>query len=175
MSLSALLLLAGVLGCKAEAADDPPAATDNSSEGLTWPEGESRGMQHILDALKTQERALDRREKSIEAREAELRRVEEELEGRLTELETLRVEIEALLDEGDEERQRRVRALVKMTESMRSAQAAALLSELDPDLAVEVLDEMNPAKAGKALASMDPPRAARLAEDLTLPTLQRTP
>ena len=84
-------------------------------------------------------------------------------------------QIETLLDEGDEERQRRVRGLVKMTESMRSAQAAALLSELDQDLAVEVLDKMNPAKAGKALASMEPNKAAKLAEGLTLPTLQRLP
>ena len=52
---------------------------------------------------------------------------------------------------------------------MRDAQAAPLLSETSPELAVEVLRRMSPAKAGKALAKMDPSKAADLAELLAAP------
>jgi flagellar motility protein MotE (MotC chaperone) len=143
---------------------DPPAATKASSQ--------SPGLQQLADALETRERSLERREATLEAREAELRQVETELQAQVGELETLRGEIQTLLEQADGEREERVQALVKMTESMRSKDAAALLAEVDPDLAVEVLDRMNRTKAGKALAAMPPPTAAALAEDLTRPPLE---
>ena len=96
-----------------------------------------------------------------------------ELKGRIEELESLREELQVLMSEGDAQRNERVEALIKMTESMRSAQAAAVLEEMDQDLAVEVLDGMNRGKAGKALAAMPPAKAAELAEALTLTPLQQ--
>ncbi len=151
------LLLA--LGCQ------PAQATSSGLDGVS---PTSPGMNEVLDALEARERALDRREKSIEDRETELREVEDELQARLEELEAVRTEIQVLLDEGDQAREERVLALIKMTESMRSKQAAVFLTELDEDLAVEVLDGMNRTKAGKALALMQPAKAAKLAESLTL-------
>lgn len=148
--------------------------------GQTWggpsqaatPSAQSPGLQQLADALETRERALERREATLQAREAELRQVEVELQGQVVELEALRAEIQVLLEQADGEREARVQALVKMTESMRSKDAAALLAEVDPDLAVEVLDRMNRTKAGKALAAMPAPTAAALAEDLTRPPLE---
>jgi len=153
-----VLLLLG-LGCQSAQA---------TSAGLDGVSATSPGMGEVLDALESRERALDRREKSIEDREAELREVEDELQARLEELEAVRTEIQLLLDGGDEARQERILALIKMTESMRSKQAAVFLAELDHDLAVEVLEGMNRTKAGKALALMAPQTAAKLAESLTL-------
>ncbi|MCP4804262.1 MAG: hypothetical protein GY913_23370 [Proteobacteria bacterium] len=168
-----MLLLTLWLGCSAEAANADEASTEGSVAATPWPEGDSRGMQEIISSLQSRERALERREKTVEAREEELRQVEEELEARIAELETLRTDIGLLLDDGDEERQRRVKAVIKMTETMRSGDAGVFVSELDDGLAVEVLDGMNPTKAGKVLASMEPAKAASLAEQLTLPTLQQ--
>jgi len=160
-----MILLMLALGC-AEA-----EATPSGLEGevtCTTP-----GMNQLLDALDSRERAMDRREQSIDARESELRAVEEELKGRIEELENLRTELQTLMSEGDAQRNERVEALIKMTESMRGAQAAAVLEEMDQDLAVEVLDGMNRGKAGKALAAMPPAKAAELAEALTLSPLQK--
>ena len=168
-----MLLLTLWLGCSAEAANADEASADAPVQVTPWPEGDSRGMQEIIAGLQARERDLERREKTADAREEELRQVEAQLEERIAELETLRSEIQLLLDDGDEERQRRVQAVIKMTETMRSGDAGTYLSELDPDLAVEVLDGMNPTKAGKVLASMEPAKAAALTEQLTLPTLKQ--
>ncbi|HJN75517.1 MAG TPA: hypothetical protein QGF58_16425 [Myxococcota bacterium] len=165
-----MLLLALLCGCGSAIGQDEGVPL---AEAASWPEGDTRGMQELVDRLETRERALDRREASAEAREAELREVETRIEERLVELETLRSEIETLLDDGDEVRKARVRALIKMVESMRASDAGTFVAELEEDLAVEVLDGMNTSKAGKVLASMEPDKAASLAERLTLPTLQR--
>ena len=165
-----LLLLAIACG---PGATEPAEATTAGLDGVTVSATASPGMNQVLDALDSRERALDRREKSIDDREAELRAVEDELQVRVEELESLRGELQVLLDSGDTLRQERVRGLIKMTESMRSAQAAAFLDEMDRDLAVEVLDGMSRTKAGKALAAMDPERAAALVEAMTLTPLQR--
>lgn len=168
-----MILLLLTLGACSSAIGQDEGVPEAVAEATPWPEGDSRGMQELIDRLEARERALVRREASIEAREAELKEVELRLEERLLELETLRGEIEALLEQGDELRQARVKALIKMVESMRAGEAGTFVAALDEDLAVEVLDGMNTSKAGKTLASMEPGKAATLAEQLTLPTLQR--
>ena len=137
-----------------------------NAQSSQWPEAESRGMREILDALKARERALDRREQSLISREADLRAVERDLESRIEELQASRAELEAMLEEADQARVARIKALVKMVESMRSGEAAALVTELPIDLAVEVLDEMKASKAGKLLAKMEATKAALLAEKM---------
>jgi len=135
------------------------------------PDPTSPGMREVLDALKSKERAMERREKSIDDREEDLRRVEEDLQGRLDDLTAMRDELRTLLEDADGEREERVAGFVKMVESMRPAQAATMVSELEDDLAVDVLERMNKGKAGKMLSKMDPNKAASLAEQLTVPVL----
>ena len=80
-------------------------------------------------------------------------------------------DIEKMLVELDELQQERVTALVKMMESMRDKQAAAILNETEDAVALEVLMRMNVAKAGKAMAKMDAERAAFFADSLGSPPL----
>lgn len=148
-----------------------PAEAADASTLQECPDPTSPGMREVLDALKSKERALERRAKSIEDREEDLRRVEEGLQGRLDELTALRDELRTLLEDADAEREERVKGLVKMVESMRAAQAATMVAELEDELAVDVLDRMNKGKAGKMLSKMDPAKAASLAEQLTVPVL----
>ena len=56
-----------------------------------------------------------------------------------------------------------------MVENMRPKQAALVLAQLKPGLAVKVIEVMDESKAGKALAVMPPVKAAELAEKLTRP------
>lgn len=142
------------------------AQGDASSSATKWPEAESRGMREVLDALKARERALDRREQSLISREADLRAVERDLEARIDELKGARVELEAMLELADQAREARIKALVKMVESMRAGESAKMVAELPDDLAVAVLDRMKASKAGKLLAKMPPVKAAGLAEKL---------
>ena len=75
----------------------------------------------------------------------------------------LRAEIDALLAGLDDAEEDRVVALVKMVEKMRAKDAAPIVSELDPEVAVSVIDRMSSTKAGKMLAAMEPVTAAGLA------------
>jgi len=124
-----------------------------------------------MDLLEQKERGLERRAATLEAREADLRAAEAEVKSRLDELKAVRGEIQAMLGQLDEKQQERVTTLVKMMESMRDKQAAAILDETEDVVALEVLMRMNVAKAGKALAKMEPGRAAFFAEKLGAPPL----
>jgi flagellar motility protein MotE (MotC chaperone) len=123
-------------------------------------------MREVLDALKARERALDRREQSLISREADLRAVERDLEARIDELKVARTGLQAMLQLADEAQEARIKALVKMVESMRAGEAAKMVAELPDPLAVAVLDRMRASKAGKLLAKMAPVKAASLAEKL---------
>jgi len=138
----------------------------NRRPDAEWPDPETAGMREIIDSLKARERALERREQSLAARESDLRQVEKDLQARLEELQAERAKLEKLLTKADESKEVRIRAIVKMVESMRAGDAAKMVEELDDDLAVSVLSRMNKTKGGKLLAQMDSRRAAFLAEKL---------
>jgi len=132
---------------------------------------QARGAEAIMDLLDQKDRGLKRREATLEAREADLRAAEADLAARLDEIKRVRAEIQDMLIELDEEQKVRVTTLVKMMESMRDKQAAAVLNETEDIVALEVLMRMNTAKAGKAMAKMDPARAAFFADKLGAPPL----
>ena len=156
-----MVLVAGVLSGLAATA---VGATGSDPVGIR--SEQARGAEAIMDLLEQKERGLLRREATLEAREADLRAAEAEVQARLDDLKALRAEIQGMLSELDGQQKERVRTLVKMMESMRDKQAAAILDETEDVVALEVLMRMNVAKAGKALAKMDPARAAFFADKL---------
>ena len=127
---------------------------------------QARGAEAIMDLLDQKERGLQRREATLEAREADLRAAEAELNARLAEIKEVRTDIQEMLVELDDQQKERVTTLVKMMESIRDKQAAAILNETEDAVALEVLMRMNVAKAGKAMAKMDAARAAFFADKL---------
>lgn len=147
-----------------EQADDTNPDILNRRPDAEWPDPQTAGMREIIDSLKSRERALERREQSLAARESDLRQVEADLQERLKELQLEREKLELLLQEADTAKDARIRAIVKMVESMRSGDAAKIIEELENELAVSVLSRMNKTKAGKLLAAVEPRRAAYLAE-----------
>ncbi len=123
-----------------------------------------QGKDRLYSLLMRKDAALKRREELVENEKQDLRAAESALEGRLLELQKIRDEIRGMLAELDSDREARVAHLVKMFESMRPNQAAAILSVTEDAIALEVLERMNREKAGKTLAAMDPQRASDLAE-----------
>lgn len=165
----ALLAMLAVTGpAQGQDSDGVADATDAVAQTRAR-SGGSRGLQRLASELKARDRAIARRERTVDQRESDVAAAEALLAARVEELTALRLELEETLDRAEEVQDARMLGLVKMTEKMRDKQAAAVLSEVDTDLAVEVLDKMNRAKAGKALAAMDPKHAAKLAEKLTRP------
>ncbi len=123
-----------------------------------------QGKDRLYALLMRKDAALKRREELVENEKQDLRTAEAALESRLLELQNLRDQIRGMLTDLDGAREERVASLVKMFESMRPKQAAAILQVTDDEIALEVLERMNRAKAGKTLAAMDPERASDLAE-----------
>jgi flagellar motility protein MotE (MotC chaperone) len=160
-----VVLVAGVLSGVAATA----IGATSSAKGIR--SEQARGAEAIMDLLEQKDRGLQRREATLEAREADLRAAEAEVQLRLDELKTVRGDIEGLLSVLDDEQKKRVTTLVKMMESMRDKQAAAILDATEDVVALEVLMRMNVSKAGKALAKMAPARAAFFAEKLGAPPL----
>jgi len=164
------ILLAG-LGLRGGEAhgQDAVADADTATRGTRRPADEGRGLERIAQNLAARERALERRERSVGQRERDLRAIETQLLERITALQEARVALEESLKKAEALDGERVTGIVKMAEKMKEKQAAAVIAELDDELAVQVLDKMNRAKAGKALAAMDPKKAANLAEKLSRP------
>ena len=161
-----VMMVVGSVGALAATAVGAPGSVDQGIRSE-----QARGAEAIIDILVQKERGLKRREATLEAREADLRAAEAELNERLEEIKKVREDIERMLVELDDLQQERVTTLVKMMESMRDKQAAAILNETEDAVALEVLMRMNVAKAGKAMAKMDAGRAAFFADKLGSPPL----
>ena len=165
--LTAVLVVSVVAGA---------AATAVGAQGSDAPSirsEQARGAEAIMDLLEQKDRGLTRREATLEAREADLRAAEAEVQVRLDELAIVRDDISKMLTQLDDRQKERVTTLVKMMESMRDKQAAAILNETEDAVALEVLMKMNTSKAGKALAKMAAERAAFFAEQMGAPPIPR--
>jgi len=128
------------------------------------------GVEQLAAKLNARERAIERRETTLDDRRRDLEAAEARLAERLTELEALRDRIDTQLEGLSEDDERRREALVTMVEKMKGKEAAPMVAQLQPPLAVDVLDRMNPAKAAKLLAAMPPQLSADLAARLAAPT-----
>ena len=128
-----------------------------------------RGPEELRDVAES----LARRQRQVEAREADLaveaaalRTARDDLAADLARLEGLKREMENLVAETDAEEAARVRQLVKLYESMKPKNAAAVFNRLTLDIVVPVLRDMREARAGAILQSMDPARAGLVTVEL---------
>ncbi len=118
----------------------------------------------LQDLLKRREQ-LDAREHALEERSTVLDAAEARLQSKIDHMTAL----QSRLDELDHARKQRQDAnwsgLVKVYESMKPRDAAAIFDVLDMHVLLEVLDRMNDRKAAGILAAMQPERA-RLATQM---------
>jgi flagellar motility protein MotE (MotC chaperone) len=172
MSLGFLMAL--ILSTASAQTDGDPAAVNAKAgrEALMSRESvescSADGLRRVAWSLNVREQALERRERLIVQRESDLVRAQEDMQRWIQDLESVRDEISGMLNlhsDSDE----KLESLKNMVENMRPKQAALVLAELKPGLAVRVIDQMDEAKAGKAMAVMQPAKAAELAEKLTRP------
>jgi flagellar motility protein MotE (MotC chaperone) len=110
---------------------------------------------------------LDEREAEIDTSKMQLKTLEAEVDKKLAAMQQLRTELLALLDRKDQEEGERIGELSLIYEKMSPQKAAALIKELDEQLAVEVLLGVKKKVAGKILDSLDEPTATRLSRAFT--------
>ena len=133
----------------------------------------------ILQQLKTRRAALDQRSEQLDQREALLQATEKRLDDKMTQLQTTRTQLQALTGQVDEQQQAQIASLVKIYETMKPAQAAAIFQQLDMPVLLQVLAKMKEAKSSLVLAAMDPAKAKAVTTELMkkkdLPKLDTAP
>ena len=134
-----------------KAADDPPVS--EAERGL------------LLD-LRKRRGELDSREMTIAAREGVLAAAEKRLAARVDELTNLQGRLQALEEARRQRDEVNWRGLVKLYETMKPREAAAIFNDLDKPVLLAVLDRMKEGKAAPILAAMNPERARQVTADL---------
>lgn len=126
----------------------------------------------VIELMASRSRELDQREELVLLQEQALMARQEEVQTEIARLQELRDEIEKLLDTRAAARAEGADALVQMVNSMRSSEAAAMLSQMDTVLAAAVLERLSPRQAGKILGGMDPRVAAQLSASLAVDPIE---
>jgi flagellar motility protein MotE (MotC chaperone) len=119
----------------------------------------------LLD-LRKRRTDLEAREAALASREGILAATEKRLADRAGELADLQKRLEALETARRERDEENWKGLVKLYETMKPRDAAAIFNDLDRPVLLAVLDRMKEAKAAPVLAAMQPERARQITADL---------
>ncbi|HEX6979222.1 MAG TPA: hypothetical protein VF342_07975 [Alphaproteobacteria bacterium] len=120
----------------------------------------------VLQELAERREQLDSREAEIVRREALLKAAEQRIEAKLEELKKLQASIETVVRRYDEQEDARKKSLVRIFESMKPAEAAQILEQMELPVVVELIERMKERNAAPVLAQMHPARAKQLTAEL---------
>ena len=124
------------------------------------------GERTVLLELRRRRDELDARETMVNAREATLAAAELRLGARVGELQTLQKKLEDLEQAREQRDDASWQGLVKLYETMKPRDAAAIFNDLDMPVLLSVVDRMKDAKAATVLAAMQPDKAREVTTKL---------
>lgn len=133
--------------------DPPPAPVSEAERAL-------------LQDLRKRRTELDTREAAVALRENVLASAEKRISVRVDELTGLQKRLESLEASRRERDETSWAGLVKVYETMKPRDAAAIFNDLDMAVLLPVLDRMKESKAAPVLAAMQPERARLVTADL---------
>ncbi len=146
-----------------------PAAAQPAPDPEPKPPAEppvSASEKAVLMELRQRRQELEARESAIAARESVLTAAEQKLSARVAELQSLQGKLESL-EAGQRQRDDASwQGLVKLYETMKPREAAAIFNELSMPVLLQVLDRMKDAKAATVLAAMNPDKARDVTTEL---------
>lgn len=120
----------------------------------------------VLQALADRRDGLIKQEKELDARERLLGAAEGRLDKRIVELQQLRDAIEALVRQFDEQEKAELQSIVKIYETMKPQDAAAILADLEMPILLSIMEVMKERKSASILAAMEPERAREVTTEL---------
>ncbi len=121
----------------------------------------------IIGIIEQRRQQLLQEEDRLARQREELKKLQEEVNGRIDELKKVQAALEELVKVEQTQRADRLTQLVKTMTNMRPAAAAAVISKLDDQMAVDVFARLPSRAAGGIMAAMKPEHAARISELLT--------
>jgi flagellar motility protein MotE (MotC chaperone) len=132
----------------------------------------SEAERAILLDLRRRRGELEGREAALASREGLLSAAEKRLSERAGELADLQKRLEALETARQARDEANWKGMVKVYETMKPREAAAIFNDLDRPVLLAVLDRMKEAKAALVLAAMSPERARQITAELAQRRLQ---
>jgi flagellar motility protein MotE (MotC chaperone) len=164
----------------ARAADEPPAPAPAvvaaaATPAAAAPDPALAAERAVLEALRARRAELDQREQANQQREVMLAAAERRLQQRIEELSQMRGRLEAMERARGERDEAGWRGLVRLYETMRPRDAAAIFDDLEMPVLVEILDRMGERKAAPVIGAMRPDRARMLTTELARHRAQRNP
>jgi flagellar motility protein MotE (MotC chaperone) len=153
------------------AADKAPAATvpskpDDKPATAEGPAPVTDAERAVLLDLRDRRRELEVREATLTARESMLAAAETKLSARVEELQGLQKKLEALDANHRQQEDVAWQGLVKVYETMKPRDAAAIFNDLGMQVLLAVVDRMKEAKAAAILAAMTPDKAREVTMQL---------
>ncbi len=144
----------------------PPEPMPQEPEQSSGPPPISDSERAVLLELRQRRQELEAREQAVTAREAVLQAAERKVAARVDELKALQARLEALDGARRDRDEASWRGLVKVYETMRPREAAAIMNDLDMPVLLAVLDRMKESKAAPILAAMQPDKARQVTAEL---------
>jgi flagellar motility protein MotE (MotC chaperone) len=135
---------------------------DGHTEPLAAQGGGSLTEQTLLERLGERRAALDKRSAELDMREAVIKAAEKQMQERADALKALEARIAELDSQKKSMEDTQFAALVKMYETMKPQEAAAIFDGLDMGVLQRVAEAMDPRKMSPILAKMSSARAQQL-------------
>jgi flagellar motility protein MotE (MotC chaperone) len=143
-----------------------PAVCAPSAAELAKEAGLSPAELRVLQSLQARRGQLDQREQAIQTELALLSAAEAKVDSKLKSLQDLKGQVQALMGEADQKQQAEIDRLVKVYESMKPRDAAAVMAQLDDKVRLPVAGKMKERVLAAILAQMPPAEAKKLTEKL---------
>lgn len=118
--------------------------------------------QKLIDRLNQRSAELDKLAASLDMRAAVVKAAEQQMQARADKLKALQQQIQGLEDQKKSMQDARFAGIVKMYETMKPQQAAAIFDGLDMNVLLRVAEAMEPRKMSPILAQMSPDKAEQL-------------
>ena len=119
----------------------------------------SEAERQVLQELRARRKELDAREQALAQREDVLAAAEQRMEARVTQLSALQTRLEQLDHDRLAHDEANWAGLVKVYETMKPRDAAAIFNDMDLAVLLPVVDRMKEAKTAAILGMMQPDRA----------------
>jgi flagellar motility protein MotE (MotC chaperone) len=143
------------------------SAAKSSLQGVTDRSTSSKSEIAVLTALDHRRAELEERAMRLDERESELEKRDKEFVARQSELKELTDIIRSDRDRGEKKRSSQLEQLSNVYGSMNPPEAAALIEQLDVNIALGLLERMPEKRIGQILALMNPERALSITKMLS--------
>lgn len=120
----------------------------------------------LLQNLAKRRDELEQRERDLDIKAKVLEASEKRISDKIAEVKTLEADLSKVLAQYNVKQDEQIKSLVKIYESMKPDEAAAIFNELELPILLDVISKMSERKVALVLANMNPKRARDVTQEL---------